>query len=291
MDGWIKLNRKMLNWEWYTDLQTKSLFVHLLLTVSSSATTWRGRAVKAGSRVANMPTLIGETGMDERAVKRALSNLELTNDIVIERENPNERHWIVRVVNWPKYQCLKKQTEEPEGTFVGANLYPQSDSQTAPQPAPQEFEGPFVGANLYPQSDPQNRKEAKDIKQEERKNTLSCVPERAQARAERDTHNNEFSSFPSSIDPYPRTAEEVKQAAAMQGIAMTDDEARAFIDYNASVGWMARGEPIRKWKALLNGWHQKELLRERRNQSGNGTKWDSRYVSKDYSHVVSDEIA
>ena len=284
-DGWIKLNRKMLNWEWYTDLPTKSLFIHLLLTVSTSATTWRGRAIKAGARAANLPTLIGETGMDERSLKRAIANLELTRDIEIVRESPNDRHWIIRVVNWPKYQCRDKQ----ESDFVGTNLHP----QTAPQTAPQDFEGTFVGTNLHPQSDPQNRKEAKDIKQEERKNTLSCVPD-ARERAEQDTHNNEFSNFSSSIDPYPRTSDEVKTAAALQGIAMTDEEARAFLDYNASVGWMARGEPIRRWKALLNSWHQKELLRQRRQQNAGNQRfdrWDPKYVPGDYSNTKSDDIA
>lgn len=30
-NNFVKLSRKMLNWEWYTDVNTKTLFIHCLL--------------------------------------------------------------------------------------------------------------------------------------------------------------------------------------------------------------------------------------------------------------------
>ena len=32
--GWIKLYSKFLEWEWYTDVNTKAVFIHLLLTAN-----------------------------------------------------------------------------------------------------------------------------------------------------------------------------------------------------------------------------------------------------------------
>ena len=32
MSGWIKLHRKITEWEWYSDANTFRVFMHLLLT-------------------------------------------------------------------------------------------------------------------------------------------------------------------------------------------------------------------------------------------------------------------
>lgn len=31
IEGFIKISRKILDWEWYTDINTKTLFLHCLL--------------------------------------------------------------------------------------------------------------------------------------------------------------------------------------------------------------------------------------------------------------------
>lgn len=36
--GFIALHRSLLKWEWYTDENTKALFIHLLLTVNYEPT-------------------------------------------------------------------------------------------------------------------------------------------------------------------------------------------------------------------------------------------------------------
>lgn len=34
--GWVKAYRQLLDWEWYTDVPTFKLFLHLLLIVNRS---------------------------------------------------------------------------------------------------------------------------------------------------------------------------------------------------------------------------------------------------------------
>src|SRR5699024_1651395 len=46
--GWITLHRKMLNWEWYDDTNTKVLFLHCLLRASYEDNTWHGVKIKRG---------------------------------------------------------------------------------------------------------------------------------------------------------------------------------------------------------------------------------------------------
>ena len=40
--GFIALYRKMLDWDWYTDTNTKSLFIHLLLKANHKDVNYQG---------------------------------------------------------------------------------------------------------------------------------------------------------------------------------------------------------------------------------------------------------
>ena len=42
MEGWIKLHRQILDWEWYDDINVKVLFLHLLLTANYEDKKWQG---------------------------------------------------------------------------------------------------------------------------------------------------------------------------------------------------------------------------------------------------------
>ena len=45
-NGYIKLYRSLLDWEWYDDTVTKCLFLHLLLTVNAYDEDWKGIVIK-----------------------------------------------------------------------------------------------------------------------------------------------------------------------------------------------------------------------------------------------------
>lgn len=46
MSGWIKLHRKLLDWEWYSDTNCRLLFIHCLLKANFEDTKWRGVDIK-----------------------------------------------------------------------------------------------------------------------------------------------------------------------------------------------------------------------------------------------------
>lgn len=48
MSGWIKLHRKITEWEWYSDANTFRVFMHLLLTANYEDKRWRNIDVKRG---------------------------------------------------------------------------------------------------------------------------------------------------------------------------------------------------------------------------------------------------
>ena len=44
--GYIYLHRSLLDWEWYQDINTKTVFLHLLLTVNYQPKKWQGITIE-----------------------------------------------------------------------------------------------------------------------------------------------------------------------------------------------------------------------------------------------------
>lgn len=98
---YIKLFRKMINWEWYTDINTKVLFVHILLKANWKDGRWKGIAYKRGQLIASIGTLAKETGLTYDQVRTALKHLQDTKEITYEKI---AKGGIITVVEYNDYQ-------------------------------------------------------------------------------------------------------------------------------------------------------------------------------------------
>lgn len=105
--GYIKLYRSLLSWEWYDDINTKTVFLHLLLTVSIEESKWHGITIKRGSRVSSYAVLAKETRLTERQVRTAISHLETTGELT-RYKYPN--FTVFAINNYDKYQLLTDKT-------------------------------------------------------------------------------------------------------------------------------------------------------------------------------------
>ena len=99
--GWIKLHRGMLSWEWYDDHNTFRLFLHLLLNANHKEKKWRGNNINAGERITSYGHLAKETGMSVQSVRTSLNKLKSTHELTI-KTTPN--FTLIKVNNWDKYQ-------------------------------------------------------------------------------------------------------------------------------------------------------------------------------------------
>lgn len=100
-NGYVKLFRKMVDWEWYGDPNTKAVFLHLLLTANYKRTRYREVTLKPGQTVIGRKSLAETLGMSERNVRTALNRLKTTNEIATKATN---KFTIVTIVNWESYQ-------------------------------------------------------------------------------------------------------------------------------------------------------------------------------------------
>ena len=103
MHGYIKLHRKMLDWEWHSDPNTFSVFMHLLLNARFDDGSWKGIPLEPGQLITGRKSLSQMTGISEQSIRTCLERLKSTNEITIKSTN---KFSVITIVNWAKYQLL-----------------------------------------------------------------------------------------------------------------------------------------------------------------------------------------
>lgn len=99
--GWIKVHRSLLKWEWYDDINTKTVFLHLLLTVNATDERWHGIEVRRGSRISSFAKLAAETKLSIQQVRTSISKLESTGEVT---RCSHSKYTVFSVKNYEKYQ-------------------------------------------------------------------------------------------------------------------------------------------------------------------------------------------
>lgn len=107
--GYISLWRSFLKWEWYDDINTKTLFLHCLLNANYKENNWHGITIKKGQFVTSLRKLSMDTGLSLQNVRTALSNLVSTHEIT---QQGTSKYTIITVKNWSKYQEGNTQTNK-----------------------------------------------------------------------------------------------------------------------------------------------------------------------------------
>lgn len=105
-EPYIKLYRKMLDWEWYDDINTKVLFLHCLLKANWKPTSWHGQTIEAGQFITSLATLAEETCLSISQVRTALDHLISTGEVASKSQSKNR---IITINNWVEYQAVDKQ--------------------------------------------------------------------------------------------------------------------------------------------------------------------------------------
>jgi len=80
-NGWIKIHRKFIEWEWYDDMNTKTLFIHCLLMANHEPKKWRGEIIERGSFITSIGKLAEGTQLSIQNVRTCLKNLESTGEV------------------------------------------------------------------------------------------------------------------------------------------------------------------------------------------------------------------
>ena len=116
-NGFIKVNRNILNWRWYGDDNTFRVFFHLLLKANYQDGEFEIHTIKRGQLVTGRKALAKELNISERQVRTALDHLKTTNEIAI---TPTSKYSIITINSYDKYQSV---------TNTSTNDRPTNDQQ------------------------------------------------------------------------------------------------------------------------------------------------------------------
>lgn len=104
--GFIQLHRSILSWEWYNDIPTKTLFIHLLLKANYKEKKWRGIIVPRGSVLCGRKKLAEETGLTESQIRTSLNKLKSTRELTTES---HQNYSMISITNYDMYQGSDQQ--------------------------------------------------------------------------------------------------------------------------------------------------------------------------------------
>lgn len=102
-EGYIKLFRCMTEWEWYKDVTTTKLFIHLLIKANWQDSRFMGYDIPRGSFATSVKHLSDESGLTVKQVRRSLEKLEQTGEIIKKRAS---KFSLITVVKFGDFQGL-----------------------------------------------------------------------------------------------------------------------------------------------------------------------------------------
>lgn len=109
-DWFIKLFRSLIDWEWYDDINTCRLFIHLLLKVNYMDIKWRWIDIKKGERLTSYWNLSSEIGISVMQVRTCLKKLKSTGEVTIKTTN---NYTLIKLNNYEKYNWDNTQDNKP----------------------------------------------------------------------------------------------------------------------------------------------------------------------------------
>ena len=117
MEGWIKLHRKFLEWEWFDDTEAVKLFLYLLLSANHKDGKWRGEDIKRGQLITGLNSLSDKLNLSIKVIRNRLDKLEKTGEI---GRQTGTRYTVVTICKYNDYQHSGAEEGIQTGT-QGAN--------------------------------------------------------------------------------------------------------------------------------------------------------------------------
>lgn len=99
--SYIKLDRKITEWEWFTDSNTLELWVYLLVNAQYQDSSYKGIEVKRGQLITGRKKLAKQLEMSEQQIRTCLDRLQATNEITIKTTN---KYSVITIVKYEFYQ-------------------------------------------------------------------------------------------------------------------------------------------------------------------------------------------
>lgn len=220
MEGWIKLHRKLLEWEWFDEPNTLSVFIYLLLSARHNIGSWRGIEIGVGQIITSKGKIAEATGLSAQEVRTTLARLEGTHEIEIQATN---KYSIITICNYASYQADEDSVQ-------------QTTQQTTQQTNNKQIT---------------NKQQTNNNKQE-LYNYNNIEKERSLFK-ETNTPKGDISKESRFRKP---TIEEIDCYCKERNNGINPQQ---FYDFYESKGWKIGSSKMKDWKAAIRTWEAKQL--------------------------------
>ena len=220
-DRFIKLYDKIMQWEWYKDVNTFRLFIHLLLRANYKDLRFEGKTIQRGQLVTSLASLASETGLTQRQIRVSLDRLKMTGEV---SSLSCPRYRIITIVKYNEYQSDGRQNVSLMTDKMSASRQPHDSLVTGSRQAHDKLMTTSI----------------EQIEEIEQIDKVEQIEERGGRTAKR---------F------YPPTREEIEIFCLENGLTIDIDR---FINYYSSNGWMVGRNKMKDWQATVRNWAKRD---------------------------------
>jgi len=114
----IKIDRNIIEWGWYTDGNTFRVFLHLLLTANIKPHKFLGVEIGRGEVVTSYKSLSETLGISIRSVRTAISHLKTTGEVTIKR---HPHFTVISIPNYDSYQANRQSNRQSDDNQLTIN--------------------------------------------------------------------------------------------------------------------------------------------------------------------------
>ena len=253
-NGFIKLHRSLLKWEWYDDINVFKLFIHLLLTVNLYDEKWQGKTIKRGTRVTSYSVLSKETKLSIQQIRTVLKKLSSTGELTVKK---TPKYTVVTVNNYDKFQSLTQTSTQYQHSennkLCKQTVNNQNIDKNATQTSTQ------YDSRFFPTVEPNFKDEIKTATQTLTNNqhSTNTVPTQYQQQREKDKESirkykkieRGSETLPNAI-PTP-TLEQIIDFVFENNLRVNPNK---FYYYYENKGWKG----VNNWKMKLMEWNETE---------------------------------
>ncbi|MEG1414892.1 MAG: hypothetical protein RSB32_06190 [Mucinivorans sp.] len=222
MEGWIKIHRAILDWEWFDKPEMIKFFIYCLCKANFEDRKWRGIEIKRGQFLTSLDNLSKETKLSTQAVRTCIARLKSTQELTHQSTNT---YTIITVCNYDNYQQSENEINTPINTPINKQLTNEQQTNNKRTTTTKELK------NIR----------TKELKKEYTKTSLS-LPDAPALAVERERG---FFNF--------------LEIFFFKGFANPVAETEKFIAHYEGVGWLdAHGRKIQNKLSIAKNWEQKK---------------------------------
>lgn len=101
MEGWTKLHRKFLEWEWFSKPEMVQLFIYFLLKANYEPKQFQGISLGVGQLLTTNPQIQKDTGLTEQQVRTCVKRLISTDEITYQATG---KKVLITICKYDSYQ-------------------------------------------------------------------------------------------------------------------------------------------------------------------------------------------